>query len=230
MRDHDIGVVALAAALALVLLRTMGPEVHRGRVVPKEEWLAFLVSLVDECERVFGHFLVDGFHPLFGEWTGILDLLSAFAICPAVEHASRSEMLLERRIFWVVHVLRLLLRVEMVEIAEEFVEAVHRGQEFILVAEMVLAELAGDIAEGLQQFRNGGVIRPDADIGTWHANLGQPGTDRVLAGDERCAPRGAALLAVVVREGCTFMAEAIDIRGSVAHLPTTIVADIPPPN
>ena len=39
-------------------------------------------------------------------------------------------------------------RVEVIEIAEELVEAVHRRQELVLVAKMVLAELAGGVAHG----------------------------------------------------------------------------------
>ena len=50
----------------------------------------------------------------------------------------------------VVAVFRLLLSVEVVEIAEEFVEAVVGRREFVLVAEMVLAELAGHVAERLE--------------------------------------------------------------------------------
>jgi hypothetical protein len=43
-------------------------------------------------------------------------------------------------------VLRLLLGVEVVEVAEELVEAVHRGQMLIAIALMVLAELPGRVA------------------------------------------------------------------------------------
>ena len=52
----------------------------------------------------------------------------------------------ERGVLRIVLVLRLLLGIQMVEIAEELVEAVHRRQELVLVAEMVLAELPGGIA------------------------------------------------------------------------------------
>jgi hypothetical protein len=40
-----------------------------------------------------------------------------------------------------------------IEIAKEFVKPVHGGQELIAVAEMVLAELAGGVAERLEQVR-----------------------------------------------------------------------------
>jgi hypothetical protein len=38
-----------------------------------------------------------------------------------------------------------------VEVAEELVEAMHRWQELIAVAQLVLAELAGGVAEGLER-------------------------------------------------------------------------------
>ena len=53
----------------------------------------------------------------------------------------------ELRILRVVRVLRLLLGVQVVEVAEELVEAVGGRQELVLVAEVVLAELAGGVAE-----------------------------------------------------------------------------------
>ena len=48
---------------------------------------------------------------------------------------------------------RLVLGIEVVEVAEELVEAVDGRQELVAVAEMVLAELAGDVAQRLEQTR-----------------------------------------------------------------------------
>ena len=45
-------------------------------------------------------------------------------------------------------------RVEVIEIAEELIEAVHRRQKLVQVAQMVLAELAGGIAHRLQRRRD----------------------------------------------------------------------------
>ena len=72
----------------------------------------------------------------------------------ASQHAARAELGPEVRILRIVGVLRLFLGVEVIEIAEELVEAVHRRQMFVAVAEMVLAELAGGVAEGLQDVRD----------------------------------------------------------------------------
>ena len=67
-----------------------------------------------------------------------------------------------------------------------------------------------------------------ADGGARHAHLGQPGADRVLAGDERGAAGGAALLAVVVGEGHALVGDAVDVGRAVAHLAAAVVADVPP--
>ena len=60
----------------------------------------------------------------------------------------------------VVGMLGLVLSVEVVEVAEELVKAVHGGQELVAVAEVVLAELAGHVAERLQEVGDGRDPRP----------------------------------------------------------------------
>ena len=96
--DHDVVVVALTAALALVLLGAVGPEVHGGGVVPEEERLVRPCGILSmKRERMLRHFVVDGLHALLGERTGVLDLLPALAVGPAVQHAPGPEVLLERR-------------------------------------------------------------------------------------------------------------------------------------
>ena len=187
-----------------------------------------LVRLVDEAQRVLGHLVVDGLHALLGQRAGVLDLLAALAVGPAVQHAARPEVLLELRVLRIVRILRLFLGVEVIEIAEELVEAVQRRQILVLVAEVVLAELAGGVAERLEQFGDRRIFRLQADIGAGHADLGQPGADRVLAGDERGAAGRAALLAVVVGEGHALVGDAVDVGRAVAHLAAAVVADVPP--
>ena len=53
---------------------------------------------------------------------------------------------------------RLVLGIEVIEIAEELVEAMHRWQKLVAVAEMVLAELSGRVALRLEQIGNGRVL------------------------------------------------------------------------
>jgi len=46
-------------------------------------------------------------------------------------------------------VFRFLLGIQVIKVAEELVKAMHCRQKFVLVTEMVLAELTGGIAEWL---------------------------------------------------------------------------------
>ena len=93
--------------------------------------------------------------------------------------------LLELRVLRVVVGLGLLLGVEVVEVAEELVEAVHRRQVLVAVAEVVLAELAGDVALRLEQVGDGRRPVGNAVRRTRHADGQQAGAERVLAEDER---------------------------------------------
>ena len=70
---------------------------------------------------------------------------------------------LELGVARVVPLLGLLLGVEVVEVAEELVEAVDRRQELVLVAEVVLAELAGRVAVRLEQLGDRRVLLLEAD-------------------------------------------------------------------
>ena len=171
--------------------------------------------------------LVDGFHALLGQRAGVRDRLPALAVGQAVEHAARSELLLEFRILGIVRQFRFFLGVEVIEIAEEFVEPVHGRQIFVAIAQMVLAELAGGVAERLQHFGDGRVFRVKSDRRAGHADFGQAGADRVLTGDEARAAGGAALLAVPIGEGRPFLRDAVDVWGLVAHHAFAVMADVP---
>ena len=130
----------------------------------------------------------------------------------------------------IVRVFRLLLGVEVIEVAVELVKAVIARQELVLVAQVVLAELAGDIAVRLEQFGDGRVFGLQAEFGARHTHLGQPGADWVLAGDKGCPPCGAALLGVVVGEFDPFSGDAVDVGRLVAHRTAVVVADVVPAN
>ena len=60
--------------------------------------------------------------------------------------AARAKFFSETRIRRIVFILRLVFGVEVIQIAKEFIETVVGRQMFIEIAEMILAELAGDIA------------------------------------------------------------------------------------
>jgi hypothetical protein len=101
-----------------------------------------------------------------------------------VEHAAGAVPLLEFRILGIVGQFRFFLGVQVIEIAEEFIEAVDGRQVFIPVAEMVLAELTGGVAEWLEQFGDGRIFRMQSDRGAGHADFGQARANGVLAADE----------------------------------------------
>ena len=173
--DHRVGVGPKPApGLTQALRLGMGAEMHMREVHPDEHGLARLRLLLDEVGRAIGDVIVDRLHPLLGQWAGVLDGLRAIGVGEAVDHAARAEILAEVRKFRIVGLriigkLRLFLRVEVIEIAVEFVEPMRGGQKLILVAEMILAELAGGIALGLQQFGDGRIFLAQAEIGARQA-------------------------------------------------------------
>ena len=69
--------------------------------------------------------------------------------------------------------LGLFFGVEVIEIAEELVEAVDGGQKLVAVAEVVLAELARRVAVVLQQFGDRRVLGLEPDGRAGHADLRQ---------------------------------------------------------
>ena len=127
-------------------------------------------------------------------------------------------------------VLRLLLRVQVVEVAEELVEAVHRRQVLVQVAEVVLAELPRRVAERLQQLGDRHVLGLEADVHAGDADLAQAGAVDALAGDERRPAGRAALLAVRVGEPHPLVGDPVDVRRPVAHQPVAVAAEVRDPD
>ena len=147
---------------ALARFLQMGVEVHaRGRQPGKPGRAGFRVAF-DEVHGAADELLVGGLHALLGQRTGVLALLHAHRAEAriidvargvgglAVEHAARTELGTELRVLRVVRVLRLFLCIQVIEVAIELVEAMHRRQELIAVAEVVLTELAGGVTQRLQ--------------------------------------------------------------------------------
>jgi hypothetical protein len=75
---------------------------------------------------------------------------------------------------WIVGQFRFFLGVQVIEVAEEFVEPVHGRQVFIPIAEMVLAELTGGVAERLEQFGDGRVFRCSPTVAPGMPTLVKP--------------------------------------------------------
>ena len=151
-------------------LLEVGADVHAGGVPPDEERLVALVrrsmkssaASRNSSSTVSIRFLVSGpvssirclpTRPNRGSRSGRPSPSPRSAGRRAGRTARGSSGVLR-----VVRVLRLLLGVEVVEVAEELVEAVHGRQELVAVAEVVLAELPGGVAERLEQVGDGRVL------------------------------------------------------------------------
>jgi len=76
------------------------------------------------------------------------------------------------------------------------------------------------------KLRDGGILGLNALFRTRHADREQARAERILAHDERGAPRRAGLLCVVIGEHQAFLGQAVDVRRPAAHHPPVIGADI----
>jgi hypothetical protein len=104
------------------------------------------------------------------------------------DHDPRAKPLPKRGILGIVLVLRLLLGIQVVEVAEELVELVVGRQVLVAVAEMVLAELAGRVALRLEHGGDRRVLRFDAQLRTRQADFREARAKHALAEDERRPP------------------------------------------
>src|SRR3977135_2449230 len=155
---------------ALALLFQVREYVHASGVPPAEERLALLLCPFNKGQARGKKLLVNCLHALRGEGASVRDFLHAIGVRPAMQHAAWSELLLELRILRIVGTLRFLLSIEVIEVAEEFVEAMSSGKKLVTVAEVVLTELSGHIPEGFQKLGDGRVFRLQAKVGsrTYH--------------------------------------------------------------
>jgi hypothetical protein len=116
-----------------------------------------------------------------------------------MDHAARGEPLVEARELSgrrPVRQLRLLLGVQVVQVAEELIEPMGRRQVLVQVTQMVLAELPRSLQERIQKLGDGRVPGLQSDIDSWHTYLAQSGAVYALPGDEGGAASRAALLPV----------------------------------
>ena len=169
-------------------MRVVFIQTKNGLLALTWRWMKSTAAAVVSSSIVSMRFL--------GQWSGVLDGLLAdlaeawidgrivMVACLASQHAARPELGLERRIFWVIRVFRVFLGIEVIEVAEELIEAMHGRQVFIAVAEMVLAELAGGIAERLERLGDSDIARLQANGGARNADLGEAGADNRLPSDE----------------------------------------------
>jgi hypothetical protein len=185
------------------------------------------VGPLDEVDGRIGELVVCRLHALARHGPGVLDLLPAVAVGPGVEHAAGAELLPELSVLGIVVALGLLLGVEVVEVAEELVEAVDRRQMLVLVAEVVLAELPAGVAVGLEECGERHHAVADPLVRAGHPDGEQSGAEGVLAEDEGRAPGGAALLSVPVGEERALVRQRVDAGRLVAHHPLVVSTDVP---
>ena len=214
--------------------------IQKKKGVPSPCW-----RLMKSLARADG-LVVDRLHPLLRQRSRVLDpLLADATVSPMLARVvlarspsewitprGRKRSLKQREVLRrrPVGQLRLLLGVEVVEVAEELVEPVDRGQVLVEVAEMVLAELPGRVAQRLEQLGDRDVLGLQPDVGAWHADLAQPRAEHALAGDERRPPRRAALLAVGIGEAHPLVADAVDVGRPVAHQAVAVAAQVRDPD
>ncbi len=109
---------------------------------------------------------------------------------------------------------------------KNLVEAVVGRQVLVQISEVVLAELAGGVPHRLQHLGDGGILRPQAEIGSGKTDLQQPSAETALTGDERGPPGSTAILAVGVGENHPLVRDAVDIGRLVAHDAHVVGADV----
>src|SRR3954452_5996256 len=107
--------------------------------------------------------------------------------------------------------------VQVIEVPEEFIEAVNGGQKFIEIAQVVLAELTGSVALRFERSSNGASLRRDASLRTSLADCRHSRADGQLAHDEVRSTRCTAGLSVVVGEQYAFLGHLVEIRRSSRH-------------
>ena len=120
------------------------------------------------------------------------------------------------------------LGIEVIEVAEEFVEAVDGRQGKVVIPQVVLAELTGLVADGFEHFGQRRGLFLQAQGATWHGHRRHAGANGVLAGQEGGAARRRTRLGVVIGELDPLLGDPVDVGGGVTHGAHAIGADVLP--
>src|SRR4029079_16460895 len=227
----------LGVSQGLVFGREVGDDVHPGWIEPQEERLVVGLVLVDELQGKVANFVIYGFHPLGIKRSSILDPLFA-DLAPArihggiihvgrprVDHVARTDD--AQQLLRVTGVRGIFHRIEVIEVAEELVEAVHRRKEFILVAKVILAKLTGGVTHSFQRGGDRHRLRGYAYGSAGLADRGHAGAYWQLTGDEVRPACRAARLGVVVGKQHAFCGELVEVRRPPRHQAAVVGADIP---
>jgi len=105
----------------------------------------------------------------------------------------------------------------MIQIAVELVETVHGRQEFVFIAQVILAELSSRIALGFQQLGNGHILFLKSYIGTRQPYFAKPCTEYALSCDKSGTASGTTLLGVVISKNNAFIGNAVNVGCFVTH-------------
>ena len=107
-----------------------------------------------------------------------ISVASSVSVAQRVDHVARADLV--QQILRVVGMRRVFHRVQVIQVAEEFVEAVDGGQELIEIAQVVLAELAGGVALRFERGGDRAGLGRYADLGARLADRGHAGADRTV--------------------------------------------------
>ena len=122
----------------------------------------------------------------------------------------------------------LLHRVQVVEIAPVLLEAVRRRQGRGVVAQVVLAELAGGVAEIEQELGERRGAGPQIGRAAGQLRRDHARAQRIHAGEEGIAPGGAALHGDVVHEDRALVPDAVDVGRFPDHQAAVVDARLHP--
>ena len=122
----------------------------------------------------------------------------------------------------------LLHRVQVVEVAPVLLEAVRRRQRRGVVAQVVLAEFAGGVAEIVQELGERRGSRPQVRRAARQLRWDHAGAQRIHAREEGIAPGGAALHGHIVHEDRAFAPDAVDVGRFTDHQTPVIDARLHP--
>src|SRR5581483_8853039 len=176
---------------------------HARRVMPDEEGLAVALGLVHESFGMLDEHSVKGLHVVLGlapllpvlqvfhvgkrrKWTLVLDLLPADLSparhdcrvvslrCPAMHEVARTGFVYPA--LRIIKPVRVRHRIEMVQIAEEFVEAMQTRKILVEISQVVLAELRRLVTLRLEH-------RGESHRMRWNTHVGA----RLTHGGKTCA-------------------------------------------
>lgn len=112
-------------------------------VWPRNEWLVGFVSALDEVQAIGEEIFVSGFHALARHRASVFDL----TVGSGADHTAWAVFFLKGRMLRVVVTFGFFFRIQVVEIAVEFVEPVCCWQQvLVLVAKVIFAVLSGHVA------------------------------------------------------------------------------------